>query len=167
MTMQQFDLPRSFRTHHKIIAWCPDEADESDAREYFGDCPEAIAEQHAEFVHESCDPCSRYTIRVRATNDTKVHEWDILVEVEINVTFHASRAFRVPRSRQEGVPCLIPSLVAQVRFAIAGSRAADHWTPDACVYGPAFTYRLVPVIACRALDRISKTPAHVSPGVAA
>jgi hypothetical protein len=61
----------------------------------------------------------------------------------------------------------VPSLVAQVRFAIAGSRAADHWTPDACVYGPAFTYRLVPVIACRALDRISKTPTHVSPGVAA
>jgi ABC-type sulfate transport system substrate-binding protein len=44
---------------------------------------------------------------VRATNDKEVHEWDILVEVEINVIFHASHAFRVPRSKQEGVPCLI------------------------------------------------------------
>jgi hypothetical protein len=44
---------------------------------------------------------------VRATNDKEVHEWDILVEVEINVTFRASHALWVPSSRQEGVPCLI------------------------------------------------------------
>ena len=86
MTLQQVDLPRSFGTHHKIIAWCPDEADESDAREYFGDCPEAIAEQHAEFVHESCDPCSRYTIRVRATNDKEVHEWDMRIWTSVHLS---------------------------------------------------------------------------------
>ena len=57
-----------------------------------------------------------------------------------------------------------PSLVEQVRFAIAGSRVADRWAPDACVYEPWFTYRLVPVIASRALDRSNN--ADVSPGTA-
>lgn len=47
----------------------------------------------------------------------------------------------------------VPSLVEQVRFAIAGSRAADRWSPDDCVYEPGFTYRLVPAIAWRALGR--------------
>lgn len=42
-------------------------------------------------------------------------------------------------------------LVEQVRFAIAGSRAADRWSPADCVYEPGFVYRLVPAIAWRAL----------------
>lgn len=56
------------------------------------------------------------------------------------------------------------TLVEQVRFAIAGSCAADHWTPDACEYEPGFTYRLVPVITSRALDRSNN--ADVLPGAA-
>jgi hypothetical protein len=59
----------------------------------------------------------------------------------------------------------VPTLVEQVRFTIAGSRMADHWTPDACVYEPGFTYRLVPVIANRALERARATCATASPGV--
>ena len=47
----------------------------------------------------------------------------------------------------------VRALVEQVRFAIAGSRAADRWSPADCVYGPAFVYRLVPAIACRASSR--------------
>lgn len=47
----------------------------------------------------------------------------------------------------------IPALVEQVRFAIAGSRAADDWAPDAFVYETGFAYRLVPAIAGRVLVR--------------
>lgn len=47
----------------------------------------------------------------------------------------------------------VAALVEQVRFAIAGSRAADHWSPDAFVYEPGFVYRLVPAIAGRVLVR--------------
>ena len=47
----------------------------------------------------------------------------------------------------------VPALIEQVRFAIAGSRAADHWPPDALVYEPGFAYRLVPAIAGRVLVR--------------
>lgn len=46
-----------------------------------------------------------------------------------------------------------PALVEQTRFAIAGSRAADHWGPDACVYEPRFVYQVVPVIASLTLTR--------------
>jgi hypothetical protein len=56
------------------------------------------------------------------------------------------------------------SLVEQARFAIAGSRA-DRWTPDACVYEPRFTYRMVPVIAGRALDRSNNASVGISTGV--
>jgi len=45
------------------------------------------------------------------------------------------------------------ALVEQARFAIAGSRAADQWTADACVYEPGFAYRLVPAVAQRVLAR--------------
>ena len=45
------------------------------------------------------------------------------------------------------------ALVEQVRFALAGSRAADRWSPADCVYEPGFTYRLVPAIAWRVLMR--------------
>lgn len=47
----------------------------------------------------------------------------------------------------------VPALVEQVRFAIAGSHAADHWAPDAFVYATGFTYRLVPALAGRVLVR--------------
>lgn len=49
-----------------------------------------------------------------------------------------------------------PGLVERVRFAIAGSRAADRWPPDHPVYEPGFTYRLVPAVAWRMLsaDRV-------------
>jgi hypothetical protein len=45
------------------------------------------------------------------------------------------------------------ALIEQVRFAIAGSRAADRWGPTACVYEPGFTYRLVPALALRVRTR--------------
>ena len=41
------------------------------------------------------------------------------------------------------------ALVEQVRFAVAGSRRATQWPPEYPVYGPAFTYRLVPALAWR------------------
>lgn len=49
----------------------------------------------------------------------------------------------------------VSSLIEQVRFAIAGSRAADRWTPDACVYEPGFVYRMVPAVAWRAMRDLS------------
>jgi hypothetical protein len=47
----------------------------------------------------------------------------------------------------------VETLVEQARFAIAGSRVTDRWSPADCVYEPGFVYRLVPVVACRALSR--------------
>jgi hypothetical protein len=81
----------------KIIAWCPDDTDEDGAREYSGTTPEEIAEQHAAFMRDPCDPCSGYTVRVRATNSETVHAWDILVNVEVesSVSFRASHVFRL------------------------------------------------------------------------
>jgi hypothetical protein len=49
----------------------------------------------------------------------------------------------------------VEALVDQVRFAIAGSRAAGRWVPSDCVYEPGFVYRLVPAVAWRALARAS------------
>lgn len=54
------------------------------------------------------------------------------------------------------------ALVDQVRFALAGSRVADRWAPDACVYEPGFTYRLVPVVSWRVLVRARGTSATIS-----
>ena len=47
----------------------------------------------------------------------------------------------------------VGALVEQVRFAIAGSRATDRWSPADFVYEPGFVYRLVPAIAWRVLVR--------------
>lgn len=47
----------------------------------------------------------------------------------------------------------VQGLVEQVRFAIAGSRASDRWSPADYVYEPGFTYRLVPAIAWRVLKK--------------
>jgi hypothetical protein len=49
------------------------------------------------------------------------------------------------------------ALVEQARFAIAGSRVADRWSPTAFVYEPGFVYRLVPAIAWRVLVRSRRT----------
>jgi hypothetical protein len=54
----------------------------------------------------------------------------------------------------------VTALVEQVRFAIAGSRASDHWTPTDFVYEPGFVYRLVPAIAGRVLVHHSRRPLH-------
>jgi hypothetical protein len=51
----------------------------------------------------------------------------------------------------------IQGLVEQVRFAIAGSRASDRWSPADFVYEPGFTYRLVPAIAWRVLKKPEAT----------
>lgn len=53
------------------------------------------------------------------------------------------------------------ALVEQVRFAIAGSRAADDRSPDDYVYEPGFTYRLVPVVAQRAYVRLLRPPSRL------
>ncbi len=45
------------------------------------------------------------------------------------------------------------SLVHQVRFAIAGSRVTESWSPSDCVYEPGFMYHVVPAVARRALER--------------
>jgi hypothetical protein len=47
----------------------------------------------------------------------------------------------------------VGALVEQARFAIAGSRVADRWSPADCVYEPGFVYRLVPVVAWCGLER--------------
>ena len=57
----------------------------------------------------------------------------------------------------------VESLVEQTRFAIAGSRAADQWPPDYPVYEAGFTYRLVPVVAWRALARAHEDPRDLKP----
>lgn len=49
------------------------------------------------------------------------------------------------------------ALVEQTRFAIAGSRVADRWSPADFVYGPGFVYRLVPAVAWRVLVRIVRS----------
>lgn len=45
------------------------------------------------------------------------------------------------------------ALAERVRFAIAGSRVTQRWTPTQYVYEPGFTYRVAPVVACRCLAR--------------
>lgn len=45
-------------------------------------------------------------------------------------------------------------VVEQTRFAVAGSRAADRWSPETCVYDTGFTYQLVPAIAIRASEAV-------------
>jgi hypothetical protein len=56
----------------------------------------------------------------------------------------------------------VGTLVEQVRFAIAGSRAADRWSPSDCVYEPGFVYRLVPTVAWRGLDRASRARSRIA-----
>jgi len=50
----------------------------------------------------------------------------------------------------------VQGLVEQVRFAIAGSRAARRWSPADLVYEPGFVYRLVPALTWRVLVRHQK-----------
>ena len=47
----------------------------------------------------------------------------------------------------------VGSIVDQVRFAIAGSRAAGRWAPTDFVYAPGFVYRVVPAIVGRMVSR--------------
>jgi hypothetical protein len=66
------------------------------------------------------------------------------------------------RRRIESTALLdVGALIEQVRFAIAGSRAVDWWSPADPVYEPGFTYRLVPAVAWRVLVR-----ARVCSGIA-
>lgn len=79
----------------KCIAWCPDDCDQSAAREYVGsNTPREIAEQHAEYVYyEQGTRRECYEVRVRATRGDWVREWDVTVDVEIEVSFSAASAF--------------------------------------------------------------------------
>ncbi len=52
----------------------------------------------------------------------------------------------------------VRALVERMRFAIAGSGAADKWPPDTSVYEPGFTYQVVPVVAWRAWCRFVLAP---------
>lgn len=83
------------------IAWCPDYRD-AEAREYTGQTPGDIAEQHAEWMHEQGDSQESYEVRVRATKGNVVREWDVKVDVEIEVSFSAALAFPRPNPGQGG-----------------------------------------------------------------
>jgi len=48
-------------------------------------------------------------------------------------------------------------LVDEARGAVARSSAADRYSPTDCLYGPGFTYRLVPALAYRVLERTLAT----------
>jgi len=81
----------------KCIAWCPEDGDESTAREYVGTTPGEVAEQHAELVYyEQGTQRECYEVRVRATKADLVREWDVVVDVQIEVSF--SGEFVFPRS---------------------------------------------------------------------
>jgi hypothetical protein len=107
---------------------------------------------------ERIQPGTRDKLRRLSTTLAEYHEDDLKRPAFFKRLLSAERRARL----QEGADTLrrsleharhhdVPSLVEQVRFAIAGSRAADRWGPDACVYEPGFTYRLVPAVAWRAL----------------
>ncbi len=87
--------PITTATALKCIAWCPDDCDANEAREYVGSTAGEIAEQHAEWLHGQGDPQESYDVRVRATKGDVVREWDVSVDVEVEVSFHAALAFPV------------------------------------------------------------------------
>jgi hypothetical protein len=76
----------------KYVAWDPNDCDSDDAREYTGSTPGEIATQHAEWMHGQGDPQREYDIRVRATAEGIVHEWEVCVTVKIEMSFHAATA---------------------------------------------------------------------------
>lgn len=82
----------------KCIAWCPDIEDESNAREYIGSSPGEVAEQHAEHVYYEGTQREWFEVRVRATKDDRVREWDVTVTVEVEVSFAATLSFPRPTS---------------------------------------------------------------------
>lgn len=84
----------------RCIAWCPDDCDADEAREYVGSTPGEIAEQHAEWMHTQGDPQESYDIHVRATKGDVVREWSVCVDVEMIVSFHASLAFPLKVSKE-------------------------------------------------------------------
>lgn len=89
----------------KCIAWCPDDGDDSIAREYTGSTPKEIAEQHAEYVwYEMGTQREHYEVRVRATKGDVVREWDVAVDVDIQVSFDAALAFPVKPSGKPAQP---------------------------------------------------------------
>jgi hypothetical protein len=90
----------------KLTAWCPDECDEGGSRAYDGITLGEIAEQHAEWMHGQGDPQEKYNIRVRATRGDQVREWDVTVDVDVEVSFRASNAFPVRPRREAEEPTL-------------------------------------------------------------
>jgi hypothetical protein len=88
----------------RCVAWCPDDCDEGGAREYVGcDTPREVAEQHAEYLYyERGTRRDCYDVRVRATRGDRAREWDVTVEVEVEVSFCAAIAF--PRSPSKASP---------------------------------------------------------------
>jgi len=103
MTSAEHDSPHNPTVSvMKIIAWCPDDCDESEAREYTGETIREIAEQHAEWMYSQGDQQDCYEVRVRVTKDDHVREWDVTVDVETQVSFSAALAFLVgPRKKSE------------------------------------------------------------------
>ena len=101
----------------RCIAWCPDDCDESAAREYVGSTPREIAEQHAEHVYyEQGTRRECYEVRVRATKGDRVREWDVTVDVEVEVSFSATLAFPRKVSKEPAVPVheVSPELRAEI-----------------------------------------------------
>jgi len=89
----------------KCIAWCPDDGDESTAREYIGTTPGEVAEQHAAHVYyEHGTQRDWYEVRVRAAKGDRVREWDVTVNVDVDVSFSAALAFTHQTLRKPAEP---------------------------------------------------------------
>jgi len=108
----------------KCIAWCPDDCDVDEAREYVGQDPRDVAKQHAIWMHGQSDPQESYEIRVRATNGNLVHEWDVSVDAEVEISFYASLACPVSTLQERSEDCDRSSLVRsdQTASRVQGAR---------------------------------------------
>ena len=82
----------------KCIAWDPNDSSAAEARTYIGDTPRDIATKHAEWMYRQGDPQEEYNVRVQATRDGVVQEWDVIVYVVMEVSFAASPAYPVELS---------------------------------------------------------------------
>lgn len=86
-----------------VVAWCPEEETDAQAVAYEGKSAREVAQQHAEHLfyrQAPADWSECYEVRVRATRGDRVREWDVCVDVDIEASFYASVAFRVPREKE-------------------------------------------------------------------
>lgn len=107
------EVPSKPVPHLKCVAWDPSDCGVEGAREYSGRTVREIAEQHAEWMYRRGDPQEEYNIRVRVTKDGNVREWDVAVDVEMEVSFYAHVSPVVPNTitTEPGVPTVEPAPV--------------------------------------------------------